>query len=362
MNIFISSAWVWNDARNDMFDYIPVVTDRMVLAIMKNSIRRTALDLCFRPFTKNVWITIGSITVFIIIFLLTLVYLRKIFPNQNATWNETYRALLFVAWSCFLLIEIHFEGTLTMFLTTEIDIPFHSVKDVMRDYPDWRLLMRSGFEVYYIDYVDAGDEDYIIYWDRVKREPEENSFIGIDDVINNRQDERVVIHDLQGAIDAHTKYEDGNTMEHLTIFNKGRSEWYGMIVTENSPLGPMLQHGSKDMHERGVFNYLQRKWLKRCDTCRPLEDHSSAKTVLNLNQVSFLFFILGNAMVISLIILLFENCQHSKSNELNTTSTSILSEDEEQDSKYKAVDENAMKKNNRGQNIKEHIFHYVWNN
>ena len=150
-------------------------------------------------------------------------------------------------------------------------------------------------------------------------------------------------------------------MEHLTIFNKGRTEWYGMIVTENSPLGPMLQHGSKDMHERGVFNYLQRKWLKRCDTCRPLEDHSSAKTVLNLNQVSFLFFILGNAMVISLIILLFENCQHSKSNELITTSTSILSEDEEQDSKYKAVDENAMKKNNRGQNIKEHIFHYVWN-
>ena len=106
-------------------------------------------------------------------------------------------------------------------------------------------------------------------------------------MVEIHQNDPVVIHDLQGAIDAYSKYEDGSTMEHLTIFNKGRTEWYGIIVTENSPLGPMLEHGSKDMHERGVFSYLQRKWLKACSTCRPIVDHTSANMVLDFVMNSF---------------------------------------------------------------------------
>ena len=72
-----------------MFDYIPVVTDRMVLAIMKNSIRRSPLDLYFRPFAKSVWVMIGTILVTIIIFMLTIFYLRKHFP-------ELYFSLMFI--------------------------------------------------------------------------------------------------------------------------------------------------------------------------------------------------------------------------------------------------------------------------
>ena len=183
---------------------------------------------------------------------------------------------------------MHFEGTLTMFLTTDIKIPFNSIKDVMHGYPNWRLLMRSGLEVYYIDYVDIGDQDYIKFWERVKSSPEENTFTGIKDLLEHRQNEPVVIHELLGSIDAHTKYKDGSTMDHLTIFHKGRVEWYGMIVTENSPLGPMLQHGSKDMQERGLFNYLQQKWLKGPQNCRPtnevrlMEFFIIARTILSV--------------------------------------------------------------------------------
>ena len=107
---------------------------------MKNSIRRSAFDLYFRPLAKNVWITMGTISVTIIVFLLTLFYLRKYFPGLNTTWNKTNRIIVFIAWACFLLIEVHFEGTLIMFLTTEIEIPFHSIRQVMGEYPEWRLL------------------------------------------------------------------------------------------------------------------------------------------------------------------------------------------------------------------------------
>ena len=342
-----------------MFDYIPVVTDRMVLAIMKNSIRRSPLDLYFRPFAKSVWVTMGTISVTIIIFLLTLFYIRKHFPEQNTTWSKTNRIIVFIAWACFLLIEIHFEGTLIMFLSTEIQIPFHSIRDVMQDYPEWRLLMRSGFEVYYIDHVDTGDKDYTNFWDRVKTRPKENTFVGIEDVLNHHQNDHVVIHDLQGAIDAHSKYEDGSTMEHLTIFNKGRTEWYGIIVTENSPLGPMLEHGSKHMHERGVFSYLQRKWLKACDTCRPVVDHTSANMVLDLKQVSFLFFVLGNAMIISLIILLLESSKKLQNSQLSVV-PSVSDNGAEGQMKLKKNCQKTRESKECNQNIKKNIFHYVW--
>ena len=36
-----------------MFDYVNVVTDKMVLAIMKKAIKRDALDVLIRPFQKS---------------------------------------------------------------------------------------------------------------------------------------------------------------------------------------------------------------------------------------------------------------------------------------------------------------------
>ena len=158
------SAWVWNAARNDMFDYIPIVTDSMVLAIMKNAIERDSWGLYFRPFMKEAWIMIGATTVTIFITLLIISYLAKHLKNESLILKKSYRVVIFIAWIFFLLTEVYYEGALTMFFTTEIGIPFNSIKDVMRSYPDWRLMMRSGFEAYYIDHVDSGDIDYIIYY------------------------------------------------------------------------------------------------------------------------------------------------------------------------------------------------------
>ena len=33
----------------------------------------------------------------------------------------------------------YFSGILTMFFTSDVTLPFESIKDVMRAYPDWRL-------------------------------------------------------------------------------------------------------------------------------------------------------------------------------------------------------------------------------
>ena len=81
-----------------------------------------------------------------------------------------------------MLIEIYYEGALTMFLTTEKGVSFKSIKDVMKAYPEWKLMMRSGFEVYYMHHVESGDEDYLTFWDRVETKPKESVFHGVNQV------------------------------------------------------------------------------------------------------------------------------------------------------------------------------------
>ena len=230
-----------------MFDYVPIVTDKMVLGIMKNAMDRGALDLYSRPFTKNAWTVVYATIVIIAITLVTLSQLGRYLTSRDKLLSRTKRIVIFLASSCYLLLEVYYEGALTMFFTTELDVPFSSIKEVMKAYPDWRLLMRSGFEAYYINHVEAGDEDYVKFWKRVKTQPEKNTFSGIEDAISKHSRSPVVIHDLQGAIDTYSNSGKGDAMNHIAIFDRGRTEWYGLIVTENSPLGPVLQYGAKIM-------------------------------------------------------------------------------------------------------------------
>ena len=127
------SAWVWNAARNDMFDYIPIVTDKMVLAIMKQGVQRGSWDIFLRPFQEYSWIMVTSTTVTLLLGVQILSYLYDC-PGKNAgTFKKVHRFAVFITWVFFLIIEIHYEGALTMFFTTEVEVPFHSIKDVMKE-------------------------------------------------------------------------------------------------------------------------------------------------------------------------------------------------------------------------------------
>ena len=341
-----------------MFDYIPIVSDRMVLAIMKKGIQTNGLDLYFRPFTKYAWIMVGITIIIFVVILYCLNHLMKfaILPNTDIL-SKTNRVVIFIAWSCYVLIEVYYEGALTMFFTTESGVPFQSIKNVMNAYPEWRLLMRKGFEAYYIDYVDAGNVDYIKFWDRVQQNPEENTFSSVGSAIATHSKDRVVIHDLQGAIDTYAKYGRSDTMDHLSIFAKGRTEWYGLIVTENSPLGPMLKHGAKQMHERGMFDYLKAKWLGGEKRCRTLSDISSSNMVLTFQHVSFIFLVFGTSVALSIVLFLVEIGKRYLLQEVeNSNHNSALSKKFPSNSN---LDEKDLANDRKPRKIS--IFNLVWN-
>jgi hypothetical protein len=119
----------------------------------------------------------------------------------------------------------------------------------------------------------------------------------------------VVIHVSQAAVDVHTKYGRYDVFDKLEVFYKGSSEYLNLIVSKNSPLGPILQHGSKIMFERGVFDYLNAKWLgKEKQTGMARSVSSSEKTILNINHVLFAFGIYGSLVAACIVVLCGETC------------------------------------------------------
>ena len=53
-------------------------------------------------------------------------------------------------WIFFVLLNAYYSGALTMFFTTELRIPFNSVEEVMKAYPDWKLQIQAGSEIDWI--------------------------------------------------------------------------------------------------------------------------------------------------------------------------------------------------------------------
>ena len=173
--------------RIDMFDSISISSDRSILALIPHA---TDIDwwLFKRPFSTQAWIMVG-ITIITILFLLMIPY----YWTNNAGGSYGRRIVYSLGWIFFLLIGVHYDGALTMFFTTEVSVPFKTIKEVMRAYDDWKLMMMKGSDVHFIYYVQAGDPDYKEFWNRRMNKPEETVFNTIEAGVKRMQNDRVVL-------------------------------------------------------------------------------------------------------------------------------------------------------------------------
>ena len=84
--------------------------------------------------------------------------------------------IISIGWLFVLLVMVYYEGALTMFFSTEVSVTFDSIRDVMRAYDDWKLMMQDVNDVYFVYYVQDEDPDYVAFWDRKLNKPEETVF------------------------------------------------------------------------------------------------------------------------------------------------------------------------------------------
>ena len=156
---FVSTTWQY---RQGTFKYkfevyhrvkldISVLTDKCVFYYRLHALtpKNPEIDygLLVRCFTNETWNFIAIITVILFIFiLLPYNFIQSEFYEQT----NGYILASFSGWMFFVMLEIFYGGALTMFFTTEVRIEFESTEDVLRAYPDWKILIKAGTEIDWI--------------------------------------------------------------------------------------------------------------------------------------------------------------------------------------------------------------------
>ena len=244
-----------------MFDFIPVAIDRMVLASVSKPHEYLGGDIWMhvRPFRRESWALIVITTLAFILFVNVLTMKLKCFGASLNAPLKVKRLIYIIISFFFVVILAFYEGSLIMFFSTDVGETFHGIRDIMRLIPRRKLMMRAGFEAFYKHYAEAGDADYVKFWDQVENNPDETVFTTVDQVFKQFQENNVVIHELESAIDG---YLNGceETKENIDVYVREKAEYYNFIVPKNSPLGPILNHGTKLLFERGVLSNFKKSW------------------------------------------------------------------------------------------------------
>ena len=92
-----------------------------------------------RPFRPDAWQVLGLV---ILACLLMIVLPRKIIKNYQSTQSCIIVAT--TSWFLFVLINSYYGGALTMFFVSEITLPFETIKDALKVFPEWKILYQSG--------------------------------------------------------------------------------------------------------------------------------------------------------------------------------------------------------------------------
>ena len=137
------SQWLWTSERHGLLDFVSTSTDFTIL-VFTPSPPEVDMGLFIRPFRNDAW---GGFVVVIAICLIVLVVPYAYLNFYEIT--DGYMITSTSIWFFFLLVNAYYGGALTMFFTTEVSVPFETMEDVMRAYPDYNLMMQAGNEFYF---------------------------------------------------------------------------------------------------------------------------------------------------------------------------------------------------------------------
>ena len=292
------SVWEMNTARSQMFDFSPLLMTNQILAI-KPTPPRMDLDLFIRPLSKPAWIALGFVIVIILMF--GLIINKCIMVDQTSA-TDGQKLLMAVGWLTFVLIQVYYSGTLTMFFTADYTIPYDTIYDVFRDYPNIKLVYPKGIEYFFVYGVASGDPGYKEYWDRVQADPDQYHF-NIDNGAIGELMKGNIVFTSENKMKSYFK-QNPRLENEIKLFGRSHFSRTHLIFPKNSPLAPIFTQGFLRLSEVGIFEKMGQDWIGQLHTSN--KKSSTVLTVLSAGQVVLIFIITLIIFGVVLIILALE--------------------------------------------------------
>ena len=174
----------------------------------------------------------------------------------------------------------------------------------MLAYPEWQMKFRKGAEsIFHEKAQESGDHLYEEFWARAKSQPEHVKYNHLDDGIKDMFESQVAIHVHDGYLKQY--YNDHPTLRRPKTFpSDGKKIGEYMALSENSPLGPILNQEFRVLFENGVMDLVDIKW-KGKEVSNDVNSRTSAEA-LDEGQVMMIFAVLSVAISVSAAVLIGE--------------------------------------------------------
>ena len=166
------------------------------------------------------------------------------------------------SWYFFNLLNAYYGGAMTMFFTSEATLPFETMREVIKAYPSWKLMMQSGNEITFISKAMDGDQDFNTFLGRTRDKPSETVFTSIMDGLAKLEEGRYVMHVAEGMLKGFFR---ANPYHHqrLKVFAKEKPRLDALIFPINSPVKEVMRLAMSRLFESGGVEYLLDKWEGR---------------------------------------------------------------------------------------------------
>ena len=118
--------------------------------------------------------------------------------------TDGYMISSITIWFFFVLVNAYYGGALVMYFASEISIPFETTSDVLRAYPDWKLITEKALQVFFQgNSVPQGEEDlYSDFMDRLNNDPEDTTIADVKEGLSKLDEEQAVLFTLSSSYKA----------------------------------------------------------------------------------------------------------------------------------------------------------------
>ena len=130
------NIWSSFPERNELLDLVPFSSDRAVLILAPQLVKMDA-GMFVRPFTTMAWYCTGAVVA-------SALCVSAALFSCSKTDMSGFKIFLLTLWYFFVALNAYYSGALTMFFITNEQPPFDSIRDAIRAYPEWTLIIRTG--------------------------------------------------------------------------------------------------------------------------------------------------------------------------------------------------------------------------
>ena len=286
------SQWTWILSRDALFDFVPFTQARYILALRPQQFT-TDFGLFARAFDGQTWISLFCTACTILIIILMANYCGFIEMLNGI------KTMTFLGWLFFTLVHSYYCGVLTMFFAVPAPVPFETVSDALRAYPEWTLMFSDGAKQWVHNMAELGDQDCISLWQRYEDNPTETTYSSIEHGLQLIESGHNVIWISRNMLLGHLK--SNPTKQNILIIRTGKEKFSHMLLHKNSPLLPMFNQGASYLRETGIERELFYKWFGDVD--KQIGSTPSEGNILNLGQMVTVFIAMLAVIVVALFVL-----------------------------------------------------------